>query len=198
MKRIGKGMFTTAYLNDKNECILHSYDPIKEAYSESIPNKYFPLVERLWNKGYGSKFDMLHIWYKMKYFKRVKSLKKSLKPSQYKMYKELRKIDESVALLNMGGYGENVRGWKKTENLIKEVSKSNLHYSQKNIILSKIDDIKNYSDHIIMEVSPRNVACNNGNLILLDIFFCGNAHKRVTDARNKKREERHQIGAWCF
>ena len=158
MRQIGKGAFTTAYLKSKNTVLLKSSDPVKECMAHGwFPKSHnFPKVSF-----YKHTND-----YVMKYYPKKKSLKKSLKPSEWQFYKELQKLFNSVQY----HYGYNIAF------LIRQIK---IHISKphkRRILLEAIDALRNYGEDIRFEISPRNVAVSpTGNLVLLDVFFF--AHK---------------------
>jgi hypothetical protein len=151
--KIGKGLFSTAYLQEDNKTVLlKSTDNIKECMSLGwFPeSKYFAKIERI--------EDNL---YKMKYFKRVNSLKKSLRPQQYEIYKELRKLAIGFIKNNY----DRLDMWRNQFNTLK-------NQTIKNTLIQAIDACSNYGSCVSFEISPRNVAVSKtGGLILLDCFF---------------------------
>jgi hypothetical protein len=159
MKLIGKGMFSNVYREGSSKTVvIHSSDPAKEALSfnwHRNASGVFPKTER-------ADFGV----YKMEYFPRV-SLKSSLRPDQYALYKELRKTFD-----RLGGNMEYRRyNHTKYAALYCEMNNSEIPNKVKNDILSYIDSLANYGSDICFEISPRNVAVKNGRLILLDCFF---------------------------
>ena len=158
---IGKGLFSTCYLQaDKKTVVLKSVDGIKECMSMGwFPsNNCFPKVEYI-EQGL----------YKMKYYKKVSSLKNELKPKQYAIYQELRKLTIGYVKNSYNSLEEWIKQFKTVSN--KTMSKA---------LINAIEACANYGSDISFEISPRNVAVNNGNLILLDCFF-------VQSEANKQR-----------
>ena len=151
MKLIGKGTFTKAYLKDKHTVILHSVDPIKECMSLGMfPNsRLFPKIERLTYEEVST--------YKMKLLKKVRAPKRQLKPAHYTLYKELKKLAGSIS-------------FKLRDN----VSKLNVPTSVKAHLVVAVEACMNYTDQVAFEISPRNIAESNGNLILMDCFYDAN------------------------
>jgi hypothetical protein len=165
--KIGKGLFSTAYLQEDNKTvILKSIDNIKECMSLGwFPeSKYFANTERIEDN-----------IYKMKYFKKVKSLKKSLRPQQYEIYQELRKLDIGFVKNNY----DRLDLWRAQFDTLK-------NNSIKNALHEAIDACSNYGSCVSFEISPRNVAVTNtGGLILLDCFF-------MQDQANKLMTKKYQ------
>lgn len=151
MKLIAKGAFTKCYLLPCGERVrLVSVDPAKEfmALGWGSEDSMFPEVKRV---------D--HGIYEMKYYPRVKSLKSALDADQWEFYKKLREISEKCP--------RPIKDWDYIDALrakfaeLKEGEALNEH----------LDGLLNYGCDIGFEVSPRNVAVENGKLILLDCFF---------------------------
>ena len=151
MKLIGKGSFTKCYLLDDKTVELHSCCYIKECMSlDWFPNsRLFPKIESI---DYGI--------YRCKYYPKVRSLKSELKPNQYQIYKDLRALSL--------GYINNKHDY--LDKWIEEF-KTLKNKRLKEIMLQAIQACSNYGSDIGFEISPRNVAVNNGNLILLDCFY---------------------------
>lgn len=151
LKVIGKGAFTICYQLNKKEVILKSIDPIKECmgYGWFPDSKVFPEVKVL-DEGI----------YKMEYYPRVKSLKNTLKPKQYEIYKELRELNVRHQKNSCDYFNLWHKEFDKVKNKrVREALKNGL------------DACGNYGLDIQFEISPRNVAVKNGMLILLDCFF---------------------------
>lgn len=155
MKLIGRGAFTKCY-KVNNRVLLKSTCFIKECMSLGwFPNSsLFPKITKI---GEGL--------YDMKYYQRIRSLKKSLIPQHYQYYQMLRKINFDCTDF-----------YKTRENFDKIPNKY-----LKNIMHSALDACSNYGDDVCFEISPRNVAVtNNGRLILLDCFFIRSQLKEKT------------------
>lgn len=103
--------------------------------------------------------------YKMGYFPRVKSLKSALKPDQWRLYLELRRIMNSV-----GCFKKNWDRIDKYRELFNELPGG---YGE--IMNAALDSLISYGDSIAFEISPRNISADGengqGNLVLLDCFF---------------------------
>ncbi|AGO47451.1 hypothetical protein Phi19:3_gp047 [Cellulophaga phage phi19:3] len=163
---IGKGLFSTAYMQeDKKTVVLKSTDYIKEC----MANNWFPESKHL------PQIEIIEQYlYKMPLYNRPKSLKNNLKPSQYKIYKELRGL--SI------GFIENrhhlMDAWHKEFDKI-------TNKTIRNLLKECLDACANYGSDIQFEISPRNVAIDNkGNLILLDCFFI---QSQANEIRNTKK-----------
>lgn len=156
MELIGKGAFSKVYKLNEKQVLIKSVCYAKECISLNINSKWFPKLERTdYNE------------YICEYYPKVKSLKEALKPEQYKIYQELRKLN--VYCNNSYDY---LDGWRKEFKKLKNTS-------LKNSLLEVLTDLSNYGTQIGFEISPRNVAVKNGNLILLDVFYMRDQLERV-------------------
>lgn len=148
MELIGKGTFSKVYKLNEKQVLIKSVCYAKECISLNMDSKWFPKLERTdYNE------------YICEYYPKVKSLKETLKPNHYKIYQELRKLN--VYCANSYDY---LDAWRKE---FKKVSNT----SVKNALLEMLDDLANYGTEIGFEISPRNVAVKDGNLVLLDVFY---------------------------
>lgn len=152
---IGKGLFSKVYKLNEKQVLIKSTCWSKECLALFVEAKHFPKLEVVGEKEYVCEF-----------YPRVKSLKDSLKPSHYKVYQQLRQIDR----LTTGGYDD-------LKYLFNTVSNKSFRES----LLNTLDDMTNYSLEVCFEISPRNVAVKNGNLILLDVFFF---REQIREKRN--------------
>lgn len=153
MKLIGKGTFTKAYLLESGEVLLKSVDPIKEcmAHGWFPDSELFPSIS----------FEDGET-YKMKYYPKVSSLKNTLNERSYSLYLALRKLRV--------GYVKNsydlLDKWRKAfDSLPSEFEQ------EKEDLISAIEACSNFDSDVSFEISPRNVAVDNGKLVLLDCFF---------------------------
>jgi len=150
MELIGKGSFTKCYLLPcKKKVLLETDDPVKEC----IGNGWFP------NTPLFPKLETTDKGYLCKYYPKVRSLKKALKPSEYEKYKDLRDIFTN----NWGG----IKGYSHCRRDLGKVKNKTMRKH----LLDAVDSLANYGDDMCFEISPRNVAVNNGKLVLLDCFF---------------------------
>lgn len=154
-KMIGKGAFTRAYLMSSGRVLLKTCCPIKEAMAWGwFPESpLFPEVEYV-DVGV----------YEMEYYPRVPSLKKALKPDQYTIYKTLNAIYRTSAfdMIRMNDADRYSYWYKRFEELPEELAE---------VLHEALDACANFGSEIGFEITPRNVAVKDGNLILLDVFF---------------------------
>lgn len=157
MKLIGKGTFTRAYLLPDGETVkLVTNDPCKECAAMFAPDS--PIFPKLECDGYEGEKRV----YRMKYYPKVKSLKNSLTPRDYRLYGLLRKVTLSL----WGPDAYLAKFIDKVEEILPEE-----FANEKEAIREHVDALNNYGDDMKFEISPRNVAVDNGKLILLDCFF---------------------------
>lgn len=151
MKLIGKGLFTKAYLREDGKVELMSKDYIKECMSFGwFPsNRLFPSIKSIDNGNY-----------EMKYYPKVKSLKKSLKPIEYNKYLELRNLTIPFIVNKYEGYDNLYNAFSTIKGKI-----------LREAMLEALSACTNYGSDISFEISLRNVAVDKGNLVLLDCFF---------------------------
>lgn len=159
LKLIGKGAFTLCYDNGQS-VLLVSNCPAKECNSLGwlSDSRLFPKIERL-----ESEYDLQ--LYKQEKFEKVKSLKNALKPSEYKLYCDLRDLAGKFQRKHVKN------PYDRTRVFIDTVKESKLHYLYKRALIDAAEGLANYTTKLGFEVSPRNVAVKNGKLILLDVFF---------------------------
>ena len=164
LKQIGKGMFSKVYGETDSTVLINSSDPIKEcnALWGLADSDLFPEIERI---EYGCDSSL----YRMKRYNKVRAPKKELLPDQYRIYTELRK------LMRMS-YENNYQ-------FADCVNSLDLDEDTKESIICAFESCMNYTDKVGFEISPRNIAVDEGKLILLDCFF---DRKRVIQAWSKK------------
>jgi len=180
---IGKGSFTKCYLNeDKLTVTLISTDYIKECMSLN----WFPadlglfpdviLNDAISNDAISNDDKS----YTMKYYPRVTSLKKALNPRDFKLYQCLRKLNIPTDYRN--NIHDNYSKWRKEFSTIPDEFKE-----EREEIIGALDSCINYGSDIGFEISPRNVATDNGKLILLDCFFMVTQIMRIREEKSKRR-----------
>ena len=164
VKRIGSGAFTKAYLMENGRVLLRSCDPIKEAMALGwFPkSKYFPEIAVL-DDGV----------YEMQYYPRVRSLKSALTPAQWGIYRSLRNIYNEC-----GSKCQNYFDWYKVFEQ-EAADDYNVPEDVVQVILEALDACSNYDTSVRFEISPRNVAVQDGQLVLLDCFYLQSAVGKV-------------------
>jgi len=159
MQLIGKGTFSKVYRISENKVKIVSSDWAKECQALFIDSFLVPKLEK--------------IDYEMEYFDKVQSLKNSLLPGQYEIYKELRALPFFYCA-NSYDYLDKLRDNFK---LLK-------NEKVKEGLMDVLDELSNYGTDIVFEISPRNVAVKNGKLVLLDCFFF---KSQLTQVRTSKK-----------
>jgi len=166
MKLIGKGAFTKAYLQDNGKVLLKSVDPIKEcmALGWFPEHRLFPTVEMI-DTG----------MYEMQYYPKVTSLKQNLTAEDWELYKELRALFDT--------YKASVNKYDGYSSWYKVFSTSDLPEEIKELLLEALDACANVGSDIMFEISPRNVAVDNGRLVLLDCFYQTSILQQVRNSK---------------
>jgi hypothetical protein len=154
-KLIGKGAFTRAYQIGLNQVETISSCPAKECYAMfSQGNPFAPVIEHI-----GQTNDGKGIFH-MPLYPKIKSIKTQFNAESLHVYRQLRKLEL----------------WADSYNVFcNMVNDLLLTDQQKEDIISLAGDVCNAIDcrNLRFEISPRNVSCDeNGNLIMLDCFFC--------------------------
>jgi hypothetical protein len=169
MKLIGKGAFTKAYLLPDGQTVkLVTNDPCKECMAIGLGSDS-PLFPKIEQDGWEGDCRA----YKMKFYPRVSSLKKALKAEHYELYKFLRNASFHPFFSGAQGIIDAI-----------EKAFAGKFSEEKQAIAEHINGLRNYGEDIRFEISPRNVAVENGKLILLDCFFFESV---LFETRNKKK-----------
>lgn len=166
MKLIGKGSFTKAYLQDNGKVLLKSVDPIKEcmAFGWFPEHRLFPAVEQI-DTG----------MYEMQYYPKVASLKQNLTAEDWALYKELKALFDAYQAPSNKYDGYST--WYTA------FADSDLPEEIKEVLLGALDACSNMGPDIMFEISPRNVAVDNGRLVLLDCFFQTSMLQKVRNSK---------------
>jgi hypothetical protein len=163
MKLIGKGVFSRVYEWSSQTVIIHSVCPVKEAMALGwITGDRFPVVDRLEPEVY-----------RMKRYDRRESTS-YLCAADKKLYALLRKICRAYSFRD------------KPETIFEPLRSE--YQSEYDQLVDAWSTLTNYAANeydIRFEISPRNIAVDNGRLIFLDVFFLVSALKstrRVTNS----------------
>jgi len=167
-KLIGRGAFSKVYRSGDDDFVtIVTTDKAKECLSlewHDDPAGLFPICEQI-----DSNFDAGTYTYKMEYYPKVSSLKNTLDPDQWALYKTLRGIDLGYTPNKYDLYSKVCTAFEALE----------IEEDQKESLISMLDSLSNFGSDIGFEISPRNVAVKDGKLILLDCFFFVSDLKRV-------------------
>ena len=169
---LGKGAFSDAYLHTDGTVELISCDPIKECMSMGwFPEgRLFPDVEYV-----AHHTDNLHKVYHMPIYARPTSIKKNVTAHDWGLYKALRALDI--------GYQQNpnnaFHAWHAAFDTLPDE-----YAAEREEIKEALDACGNYGTDILFEISPRNIAVQDGRLILLDCFYSWSTLKKT---RSNKR-----------
>ena len=175
---IGRGMFSTVYRKNAKTVLIKSIDPVKECMAMGwFPSsRMFPKTTRvaILDDDQGTAL------YEQRYYPKVKSVKAALKPAEWEFYRELREMQS-----NINPFLDDYKALDSLQALIKALPSK--YARKKAALLGAIDALTNYGQDIRFEISPRNVAAHNGNLILLDCFFMAEKAKEVRTQQRKRR-----------
>ena len=175
---IGRGMFSTVYRKNAKTVLIKSVDPVKECMAMGwFPSsRMFPKTTRvaILDDDQGTAL------YEQRYYPKAKSLKAALKPAEWEFYRELRELQS-----NINHFLDDYKALDSLQSLIKALPGK--YARKKAALLGAIDALRNYGPDIRFEISPRNVAVHNGNLILLDCFFMAEKAKEVRTQQRKRR-----------
>ena len=175
---IGRGMFSTVYRKNAKTVLIKSVDPVKECMAMGwFPSsRMFPKTTRvaILDDDQGTAL------YEQRYYPKAKSLKAALKPAEWEFYRELRELQS-----NINHFLDDYKALASLQSLISDLPSK--YARKKAALLGAIDALTNYGPDIRFEISPRNVAVHNGNLILLDCFFMAEKAKEVRTQQRKRR-----------
>lgn len=170
MKRIGRGLFTNAYLHDEGHVVLNSCDSTKEAlalgYVTETTHVKLPEIER---EEYGvrrNKQGLIVSRYKMPYYEPVRSVAKQLNDEAREIYNELDWMFNKNWIVPNTTKSHPFKG-----DLYSTIGDTDIPQEYKEELWSIIDDLRNFGD-VGFEISRRNIsATENGDLIFRDCFF---------------------------
>lgn len=166
-KLVGKGCFSKVYENpeDPSSVLIVSCCPTKECMSFGWGNSgdLFPKLERLDDCGDFQCF-------KMKRYSKTRKIKPFISDHQWQLYRALGGLMCKFKPPSKISYCH----WQEQfESLPDEFE------DEKSQLLEMLDALANYGDDMCFEISPRNIAIDNGKLILLDCFFMISKLKEV-------------------
>lgn len=153
-KLIGKGAFSKVYEYGEDQVLIHSNDLQKACFGENeLSYSKLPKIERLYDDEHLPYKDGYY-WYVSPKYTKVRAFTKELKEDDIKLYRQLR----------------SVMGSKGYSDLVESFTKLGLEE-----LVDVAGDLCNYiqCDDLRFEISPRNIALDsNGDLVLLDCFYC--------------------------
>ena len=170
MKRIGRGLFTNAYLHDDGHVVLNSCDSTKEALALGFVTETqyvkLPEIER---EEYGvrvNKCGLIVSRYKMPYYEPVRSVIKQLNDEAREIYNEL-----DWMFNKEWGVNNTTKPQRFGSDLYTAIGDTDIPQVYKEELWAVIDDLRNFGD-VGFEISRRNIAATeNGDLIFRDCFF---------------------------
>lgn len=174
MRKIGRGMFSTAYLKNKNTVLIKTTDKAKLCMSERLfpKSRMFPKLKKI-------DITNNYCFYEMEYYPRVGSLRKALLPEEFEFYQILRKLKKEKMASSAFDYNKSY-DWRAFFRMVWKKIPAKFAYKRK-ILLQALDTMYCYGQDVCFEISPRNVAVKNGKLILLDCFFFENDLNKAFD-----------------
>lgn len=167
LKQIAKGAFTDVFYLNESEVMLRTTDKIKELYAQNwLPElewNPYPVAEYLDYSDNGDFFLLKMKRYDR--FSRASQLNERSKP----------------LLLAMKGFkavlDKNLGRMKWTSDLSKVVDEIPEEFQE--FTQMSIDAVGNYSNTAMFEISPKNLAVDGRDLILLDCWFSQSEFKRI-------------------
>lgn len=154
--RIGQGKYSTAYIS-KNDVYILSDDAAKEALVFFVGRrKHLPSIKRL---GYNVNVKGQSL-YKMPFYHKVV---KSQHPKAWAQYKEMESLIGKCHMRYNFDPNKCIEVFKRKNEILSKAFRES--------VVELIKAMMNYTDSIILEISPRNMRVNSrGELILLDII----------------------------
>lgn len=175
-KPFAQGMFTKAYNHpdDSSKVVLISCDPIKDcmahgwfpdARNNGWDTDLYPVIDQI------GPCDWMRIpgnWriYSMDRLERPRSLKKAIPEKDYELFKRLQRfMDDDVFGI--------VRYRHFTISYLHKVIAESDHLQDwtKDFLIESVSGCANAGCDPTFEISPRNVAVQNGRLVLLDVWL---------------------------
>lgn len=150
---------------------LVSCDHIKECISLGwFPDsRLFPDVKQIDDYDENGIFKVYH----MEFFDRPRSLKSAMTARDWKLYQILRKLDIGYCERDCDSFQQ----WHDQFETIPDE-----YAEEREEIQQALDACANYGSDIGFEISPRNVAVKDGQLILLDCFFVKSQLRKLRNA----------------
>ncbi len=151
---LGKGIFTQAYRIGE-WVVLTTEDMAKECIATfcQIGNRHIPALKRLENIGDKQAYEMPYY--------------RPLLAQNMVAWSQMKTIDKLMVSVPFEGRKKYIC----FESYIDAFKNSSLPEELKEALCTIVESMMNYSEHIFLEISPRNAKVDgNGDLILLDII----------------------------
>lgn len=171
-KQIGKGAFTKAFLLESGRVRLHSTDKVKEcaALWGLSDSRLFPEIELVDDDPQ----DRFRI-YEMEFFEIGSKVKGgtlgALNKNDKRIYRLLRKFYSEGRFNPTLAMGCRLQDYDRFEHLHAVFAELAELEPELACLAEALDSLANYGQGVAFEISPRNIAVKNGQLILLDCFF---------------------------
>ena len=196
-KLIGKGSFTKVFHDGKSPVVvMSSFNKTKECLASGwMPeSELLPVVDFLGQVG---GLDDSWQLYKMPYFASLKqrAVKPHLDAESWALYQQLRTLSKDLQNHFLSSYGMIWRGHQIYSDSLRIINQSGLSDSIKDFMLGCYQSLSNYGQDVRFEISPSNVATENGKLILVGCFFFSNDVKSTRTAGGHLAHNRNDIKA---
>ena len=191
LRQIGKGAFSVAYTEKtptpgrRSRVFVVSGDNIYDkellamAHDDAPKNPHLPRVER-----FGHTHDKAV--FVMPLYK--SPLRKDDDPVGWRDYLALKKCRDAAYAPAYGGpYKEGRSGYEINEAVYECAEASGVRPSLLEALRVLIDTASNYSAEYVFEFSPRNLATDEGRLVLLDVLYDREALMRQREAAWTRR-----------
>lgn len=171
--KIGEGAFSKVYRLDEDNVLIKSICHAKECMAHGwFPDSdLFPEIEMVDRDGE-------FFFYKMRYYPTAKDrgVLKKLDERNKRLYKELQRVHEKKQDLDRETNNEHLF----FNNLHTALDAMSDEFEEEREALKEATDaMGNFTAKVGFEISPRNVATEDGQLILLDCFFSVEQLKKV-------------------
>lgn len=171
-KLLGKGLFSKVYDNGDDTVTIVSCDSAKECMALfPVDSSRFPTVTRVECDEYST--------YTMKKYDKVKGIQTKVNYYDWSLFKWLRdNLNKTI------GYNAIVDAL--------EFDMPNEFDEDREVLLDMVDHMANYGDDISFEISPRNVAIDNGRLVFLDVFFFADHASKLHREKVRNNHNRYR------
>ena len=168
-----RGTFSKVYRLADGTVKVVSTDPVKECMVVfGFGNSgLWPSIERIDTLNNGTNVFIMPL------YEQPKSLKNALMPDQYALYRAIKASSEN-RFMGKNQYDAPMH-WRK---VFREGLGS--FPAAAEALCDAVDSLQNYGYDIRFEISQRNVAVKDGNLILLDCFFFLSALESIYKKRS--------------
>lgn len=182
LPQLGKGLFSRCYKLDNSTVLIESYDPIKAAMADGkFPkSKLFPKVHHATNP-----FGRGYPFYKMKLYDLPKRptrkwLQSNLEEEQFALFSLLSELRQDV---------QDAAAWKdgtSRQQVWTDAYNDYLEPKHAKILVKAHRVCCEVGETIMLDCLPKNVAVDDGKLILLDCFYSSRTHSKYRRSTDKE------------